>query len=149
MDRGVKIAIFVASIAALSLGLVWDRVLSGARVIVEKAPSPDPFAPEEMRAVVRAASPRVDFPAKPEEQTAPPAETSPAVQTPVQDQPVGPQPDEGWTDYRAKRGDGWWTIAHSVFKGRGLTTNDIIKANPDIKGDPKEGQLIKIPPVKR
>jgi hypothetical protein len=26
MDRGVKIAIFVASIVSLALGLIWDQV---------------------------------------------------------------------------------------------------------------------------
>ncbi|MHC4840133.1 MAG: hypothetical protein ACYTDT_04115, partial [Planctomycetota bacterium] len=45
MDRGVKIAIFVASIGSLALGLIWDQVLTNAREAV-KVDVADEMGPE-------------------------------------------------------------------------------------------------------
>ena len=45
MDRGVKIAIFVASIGSLALGLIWDQVLSSAREAVKTEVADDMACP--------------------------------------------------------------------------------------------------------
>ena len=141
MDRGVKVAIFVASIASLGLGLIWDQVLSHARVMVESTPS-DVLGPEIIDA--RVGSPdiaRLDVPAELDPQfpiadveDLPPAETEPVVD------------DAPWTDYVVQNGDSYWKLAHVIFKDRDLSSSDIERANGNKALVP--GKTIQIPPSK-
>ncbi|MBZ0135029.1 MAG: LysM peptidoglycan-binding domain-containing protein [Planctomycetes bacterium] len=141
MDRGVKIAIFVASIASLGLGLIWDQVLSHARVLVEDNPA-DVLAPEVIDA--RVGSPdiaRLNVPDEldpqfpiPNLDTLPPAEAEPV------------QVDAPWTDYVVQNGDSWWKLAHVTFKNRELSSSDLERANHNVTLVP--GKTIKIPPNK-
>lgn len=141
MDRGVKIAIFVASIASLGLGLIWDQVLSHARVMVEDSPQ-DVLAPELIDA--RVGSPdiaRLDPPEglDPQFPVADVTELPPADEAPV----VVAAP---WTDYVVQDGDSWWKLAHVTFKDRGLSSTDLERANGNVTLVP--GKTIKIPPSK-
>ena len=141
MDRGVKIAIFVASIASLGLGLIWDQVLSHARVMVEDAPE-DVLGPELVDA--RVGSPdiaRLDVPEDMDPQFTindigeqPTTEPEPEVET------------APWTDYVVQDGDSWWKLAHVTFKDRGLSSSDLERANDGRKLIP--GKTIQIPPSK-
>ncbi len=144
MDRGVKVAIFVASIASLGLGLIWDQVLSGAREAV-KTETADVMGPEIKKGEIgppdlkrndiitedskkRPLVVVVDNPAKPLAE------------------PVKPK-DQEWMEYTVQNNDSWWKIAHSHFKGRGLSSSDLVNANPNVK-NLRPGQKIKIPPGK-
>ena len=141
MDRGVKVAIFVASIASLGLGLIWDQVLSHARVMVEAAPS-DVLGPEIIDA--RVGSPDIARLEVPEEldpqfpiadvSDLPPAEADPIVE------------DAPWTDYVVQNGDSYWKLAHVIFKDRDLSSSDIERANGNKALVP--GKTIQIPPSK-
>ena len=145
MDRGVKIAIFVASIASLGLGLIWDQVLSHARVLVEDS------ARDELAAEVISAEmgpPNIDrlqpvddldagFQIKPVEtpgETAEPDAAEAAV------------PQGEWTEYVVQNGDSWWKLAHVTFKSRGLSSEDIERANQGKVLRP--GEKLLIPPGK-
>lgn len=147
MDRGVKIAIFVASIVSLALGLVWDQVLSQARVMVEK-PAENPMGPELMNANVGAPNlPRMELAEKVEAAIeATPPELGGAVPA-AAPAPAAPAPDQGVTEYEVQPGDSLWKIANRVFKDRGLTSKDIEDANPGVKLVP--GKKIKIPAAKK
>ena len=145
MDRGVQIAIFVASIASLGLGLIWDQVLSHARVMVEES-AQDELGPE----VIGASMGSPDL-----ERMLPPDELSPSFEVkPVEDQQgeATPDPTEepssaaSWTEYTVQGGDSWWKLAHVTFKDRGLSSEDIERANPGKVLRPGEGLLI--PPGK-
>lgn len=141
MDRGVKIAIFVASIASLGLGLIWDQVLSHARVMVEDD-AKDVLAPEEIQA--RVGSPdiaRLDVPDELDPQfdikdveDLPPVEPEPATEA------------APWTEYVVQDGDSWWKLAHVTFKDRDLSSSDLERANNNVKLVP--GKTIMIPPNK-
>jgi hypothetical protein len=50
---------------------------------------------------------------------------------------------EGWTTYTIREGDSWWKIAHTHFRDRRLSSEDILRANPGI--DLVPGNVIKIP----
>jgi nucleoid-associated protein YgaU len=127
MDRGVKIAIFVASIAALCLGLIWDQVLSHARVIVEET-ADDPLAAEVMDANI--GSPEIGR-LEPSDDLAPQFDTRPVDDTPGEPEgvsevvAVSAEP----TEYTVKDGDSYWKLAHVTFKDRGLSSEDIKRAN--------------------
>ncbi|MBE7492058.1 MAG: LysM peptidoglycan-binding domain-containing protein [Planctomycetes bacterium] len=146
MDRGVKIAIFAASIISLALGLVWDRVLSQARVMVEK-PVEDPMGPERMNASVGAPNlPRLELVQKVDAavEAAPPELTGPApAVTPA---PV-PQPDAAELEYEIQQGDSWWSLANRRFKDRGWTSTELEKHNAGAKLVP--GRKIRIPAAKK
>lgn len=141
MDRGVKIAIFAASIISLGFGLIWDQVLSHARVALEPE-SADTLAGETMEARMGSrdiarmeVAPELDpqFPV-----VAPEAvQTEPAAGT------NEPPAATGWTEYTVKNGDSWWRIAHVEFKDRGLSSDDVQKANPGVVLRP--GSVVKIP----
>ena len=144
MDRGVKIAIFVASIASLGLGLIWDQVLSNAREAV-KTEVTDEMGPEikegkigspdlEKMEVVNNDSPEMPRVVVVDNQPVKPIE------------PVEPKIEE-WLDYTVQKNDSWWRIANRRFKGRGLSSTDILNANPKVK-NLRPGQKIKIPPSK-
>lgn len=140
MDRGVKIAIFVASIVSLGLGLVWDQVLSQARDAVDSEVAGE-MEPERIEAVV----------GPPHVKRAPPTEeilpiVAPEPETEPEPEAPQPQPKGDWSDYVVKHGDSWWKIAHVHFKLRGLSSTDIAKANTGKKLRP--GVTIKIPPGK-
>ncbi len=150
MDRGVKIAIFVASIISLALGLVWDQVLSQARVMVEK-PAENPMGPEIINANVGAPNfERMELAQKVEASAAamPPELGGPTEPAPA---PVGPQPPspvaDAATEYEVQAGDSWWKIANRLFKDRGLSSKDLDDANPGVKL--VAGKKIKIPPAKK
>lgn len=148
MDRGVKIAIFVASIVSLALGLVWDQVLSQARVMVER-PAENPMGPEVINANVGAPGiERMELVQKVEAAAvATPPELGGGVIAPQ----VGPSPvpaaELGVIEYEIQPGDSWWKIAHSRFKDRGLSSEEIAAANPGMKL--VAGKKIKIPAGKK
>jgi Tfp pilus assembly protein FimV len=144
MDRGVKIAIFVASIISLGLGLIWDQVLSQARVMVEK-PADDVLASELLDA--RMGSPdiaRLDVSEDldPQFQTRPVDE--PAADSPAREDAPAVEPE--WTEYTVQAGDSWWKLAFVTFRSRGLSSDDIMRANQGKKLVP--GEKIQIPPGK-
>lgn len=141
MDRGVKIAIFVASIASLGLGLIWDQVLSHARVMVE-AESADVLAPQEIQAVV--GSPDIARMDPPEDLETPFAIQNVEDLPPAEDEPADVAAP--WTDYVVQDGDSWWKLAHVTFKDRGLSSSDLERANNNVTLVP--GKTIKIPPSK-
>ncbi|MBX3459286.1 MAG: LysM peptidoglycan-binding domain-containing protein [Planctomycetes bacterium] len=140
MDRGVKIAIFVASIISLALGLIWDQVLNSARVAVQQE-APDELGPETMQArmgspeIPRAALP-ADFDARPVDEPLPQHNEAPAE----------PDTTAQWTEYTVAGGDSWWKLAHKTFKDRGLEISDLQGANPGVQLKP--GEKLRIPPFK-
>lgn len=141
MDRGVKIAIFAASIISLGFGLIWDQVLSHARVALEPE-SADTLAGETMEARMGSrdiARMEVAPDLAPQFQAAVPDATE------VEPAPGNnePPPATGWTEYTVKNGDSWWRIAHVEFKDRGLSSEDVQKANPGVVLRP--GSIVKIP----
>lgn len=150
MDRGVKIAIFVASIVSLALGLVWDQVLSQARVMVER-PAENPMGPELVNANVGAPHlPRMELAEKVDAamEATPPelgGGTVPAAAS--TSTPAMSAPDLGATEYEVQPGDSMWKIANRVFKDRGLTSKDIEDANPGVKL--VAGKKIKIPAARK
>lgn len=146
MDRGVKIAIFVASIASLGLGLIWDQVLSQARVVVE-SDSSDGMGPERIEA--RVGSPgieRADDALFPIDEAAAPAEALPQAPSgePKAEAAAPNAVDQGWADYTLKNGESPWIVANKRFKERGLSSSDLQKANPGSKW--RAGDVIRIPP---
>lgn len=142
MDRGVKIAIFIASIVSLSLGLIWDQVLSNARVAVQ-AEEVDELGPETMQALVgppevlRAEAPQ-DF------EAVKPVETAAESDATAEASPTATAPQ--WTEYTILSGDSWWKLAHNKFKDRGLEIADLQAANPGVELKP--GVKLRIPPFK-
>lgn len=148
MDRGVKIAIFVASIVSLVLGLVWDQVLSQARVMVER-PAENPMGPEVINANVGAPNlPRMELLEKVEAAAAvTPPELEGGVIAPQVGPSAAPAADTGVTEYEIQPGDSWWKIAHTRFKDRGLSSEEIAAANPGVKL--VAGKRIKIPAGKK
>lgn len=144
MDRGVKIAIFVASIISLGLGLIWDQVLSHARVMVEQ-PADDTLAAETMDA--RMGSPDIDRLVVPDELD--PQFQVKSVETPTAETPepeAAPPVEREWTEYTVQAGDSWWKLAYVTFKSRSLSSDDIMRANQGKKLVP--GEKIQIPPGK-
>ncbi|MCC6465241.1 MAG: LysM peptidoglycan-binding domain-containing protein [Planctomycetes bacterium] len=145
MDRGVKIALFVASLVSLALGLVWDQVLSQARVAVQKPQAGD-LAPEELAARVGSPEiPRLELEQAIEEQQAAPQAAEPAPGPAV----AAPQPAPAVaeTEYEVQTGDSWWSIANRKFKDRGLSSTELEKANPGVTLRP--GKKIRIPAGKK
>ncbi|MCB9932694.1 MAG: LysM peptidoglycan-binding domain-containing protein [Planctomycetes bacterium] len=144
MDRGVKIAIFVASIASLGLGLIWDQVLSHARVMVEQ-PADDVLAAEVMEA--RMGSPeiaRLEVPEDLDPQFQPKPVDEPTVERAAPEE--APPVEQEWTEYTVQPGDSWWKLAYVRFKERGLSSDDIMRANQGRKLVP--GEKLMIPPGK-
>ena len=143
MDRGVKIAIFVASIVSLGLGLIWDQVLNHAREVVAEDRG-DGFTSEKLKARIGPkelqrqeipAELAPDNTAKPE----PKPETGAKPENLQPEKPVETETDE----YIVQSGDSWWKIAYTRLKGRGLTTESLQKANPGVELKP--GVKLKIP----
>lgn len=141
MDRGVKIAIFVASIVSLGLGLVWDQVLSNARNVISDE-RPDVLGPERVEA-------RIGAPGTPRAQ--PPAPAAEAPKTPSAEEKPAPAVEVKApaldTTYVLVAGDNPWKLAHQRFKDRKLSTDDIVGANPGAKWRP--GETIVIPAGKK
>lgn len=142
MDRGVKIAIFIASVASLGLGLIWDQVLSNARNAVQVEDSGD-MGPEIKEGRIGSLDlKRLDVDSD---------DGNKITKIIIEDapsEPVAAKPEaEEWTDYTVQNNDSWWKIANRHFKGRGLSSSDILNANPNVKSL-RPGQKIKIPPTK-
>ncbi len=144
MDRGVKIAIFVASIVSLALGLIWDQVLNQARTVAQQH-TVDEFGPDLISAIVGPPEvPRLQPPEGFDVQPVP-VEDAPATEHDNTSNPAPESPEPGgWTEYTVAHGDSWWRIANTVFKDRGLDSADIQAANPGKQLHP--GVTIKIPP---
>lgn len=142
MDRGVKIAIFVASIVSLGLGLIWDQVLNHAREVVAEDKG-DGFHSEKLKARVGPKElQRQEIPAEiAPDNAAPKPEPKPEVAK--KEAEPQPKPAAGDEEYVVQSGDSWWKIAYTRLKGRGLTTEDLQKANPGV--DLKPGVKIKVP----
>lgn len=153
MDRGVKIAIFVASVISLSLGLIWDQVLSQARVMVEQ-PAKDPMGPETMHASV--GSPDIERMelVKAVEAGAQAAQTAQAPAPGPSEKPKNAQDPVVADDarlpeveYEVVAGDNWWTIANRKFQERGWTSGDLEKYNNGAKL--VAGKKVRIPAGKK
>ena len=144
MDRGVKIAIFVASIISLGLGLIWDQVLNHAREVVAEDKG-DGFHSEKLKARIGPKElQRQEIPAE----LAPDNAARPDQEPDAGSKPEGAKPEEkpvvGETEeYVVQSGDSWWKIAYTRLKGRGLTTEALQKANPGVELKP--GVKLKIP----
>ncbi len=147
MDRGVKIAIFVASIVSLALGLVWDQVLNQARNAVQDE-RVDELAADVIQTVVgppnvQRLQPPEGFEASPpssQQQTS--ADSSESPPSP----PAPPSPADDWVDYVLQPNDSANLLAYRRFADRGLTTKDIQDANPGCKW--RVGDSVRIPPRK-
>ncbi len=152
MDRGVKIAIFVASVVSLSLGLIWDQVLSQAREAVEQRPS-DPMGPETMHASV--GSPDIERmelvkAVQAGAQAAVDAAPAPAATTGNTAQQPAVTPDDKQfpeVEYEVVANDNWWAIANRKFQERGWSSSDLEKYNNGVKL--VAGKKIKIPAGKK
>lgn len=142
MDRGIKIAIFVASVISLGLGLIWDQVLSRARDVVADE-RPDVMGPERIEARVGPKDlQRQELPGEMAEvNTAPAAHKEEA--SPREAPPPEPKAAGGIEEYVVQKGDSWWSIAHTRFKGRGVTTESLQQANPGVSLKP--GVKVKVP----
>ncbi len=144
MDRGVKIAIFVASFVSLGLGLIWDQVLNHAREVVAEDRG-DGFHSEKLKARIGPKElQRQEIPAE----LAPDNAARPDQEPDAGSKPEGAKPEEkpaaGETEeYVVQSGDSWWKIAYTRLKGRGLTTEALQKANPGVELKP--GMKLKIP----
>ena len=144
MDRGVKIAIFVASIVSLGLGLIWDQVLNHAREVVAEDKG-DGFHSEKLKARIGPKDlQRQEIPAElAPDNVAPKTDINPEPEK----KPVGGQPVETPSteveEYTVQSGDSWWKIAYTRLKGRGLTTESLQKANPGVELKP--GVKLKVP----
>lgn len=145
MDRGVKVAIFVASIVSLALGLIWDQVLSQARNAVQRE-IVDELGPEIMQANV--GPPDVARLAQPEGFEAQAPATLPDPQQPAAEPAQEPETPawQNWTEYTIEHGDSWWKLTHVTFKERGLSTKDLQEANPGVV-TLRPGMKIMIPPL--
>jgi hypothetical protein len=145
MDRGVKIAIFVASIVSLGLGLIWDQVLNHAREVVAEDKG-DGFHSEKLKARIGPKDlQRQEIPAElapdnvaPVSPKAPESTTTPGAAVPTV--------SEEFTEYVVREGDIASNICHRMFKDRNLTTVDLAAANPGIDvAKIKPGMKLKIP----
>jgi hypothetical protein len=143
MDRGVKIAIFVACIAALSLGLIWDQVLSSTRnLVVKEKPTTGSMGPEIMQGLVGPQNVgRAEI--------TPPLDAPAIVPKPKEDTPPSPPPAESrTTEYLVVENDSWWKIAEKVWgKDRAHHWGQIEAANPGLKL--RAGKTVVIPPYKK
>lgn len=131
MDRGVKIAIFVASIVSLGLGLIWDQVLNHAREVVAEDKG-DGFHSEKLKARIGPKElQRQEIPVELAPHNKAPA---PAVEAPNPGAaaPETPKAEEGFTEYVVKKGDNASNICHKTFADRYLTTLDLQAANPGV-----------------
>jgi hypothetical protein len=141
MDRGVKIAIFVASIVSLGLGLIWDQVLNHAREVVAEDKG-DGFHNEKLKARIGPKDLlRKEIPAD-----LLPDNSAPAAPEVKPEKKPDVQPVENTFEsevYVVQSGDSWWKIAHTRLKGRNLDTADLQKANPGVELKP--GVKLKIP----
>ncbi len=125
MDRGVKVAIFVASILSLALGLIWDQVLSHARTTVEESQQ-DELGPQRMSASI--GSP--DLPRMQPPESITPAEPVDDAPQP-EEQPIMVAPTQ--STHTVQAGDSWWKLAYVTYKDRALSTKEIQDANPEVK----------------
>ncbi|CAG0982195.1 hypothetical protein PLCT2_01975 [Planctomycetaceae bacterium] len=144
MDRGVKIAIFVASIVSLGLGLIWDQVLNHAREVVAEDKG-DGFHSEKLKARIGPKDlQRQEIPADLAPDNVAP---KPDVKAETEPKPDAGKPTETPTsdvdEYTVQAGDSWWKIAYTRLKGRGLSTESLQKANPGVELKP--GVKLKIP----
>ncbi len=157
MDRGVKIAIFVASVVSLGLGLIWDHVLSRARDVIAEERS-DSMGPERIKARVGPKDlPRQELP--PELADANAVVVPPSKLDAGRNQASEPKPGTGTPaasnsldliEYEVKSGDSPSRICHTHFKDRGIETKDLYAANPGVNFNPlKVGTKLKIPGKKK
>jgi hypothetical protein len=150
MDRGVKIAIFVASIVSLALGLIWDQVLNQARTVAQdRTINVDELGPDLISAVVGPPEvPRLQPPEGFEVRPPEPGVTPSDPESEGDAQPVDNQPSSasGWLSYVLKPNDSAAKLAHKLFPERGLESKDILDANPESKW--RVGDTVRIPPSK-
>ena len=160
MDRGIKIAILVACLLSLGLGLIWDRVIDASRSAV--MPSRDkggPLSPDP--AVLVSGDMRLPKPA---------GQQPAAITQPVNSvdgsglqvsagssSPVIVPPTEGMKypehirsmiregKYVLQAGDSPWKVANTEkrFKFLGKSSTDWVNANPGARWT--QGELITIP----
>ncbi|GIK54138.1 MAG: hypothetical protein BroJett014_31110 [Planctomycetota bacterium] len=143
MDRGIKIAIFVASVISLGLGLIWDQVLSRARDVVADE-RPDVMGPERIEARVGPKDlQRQELPGDMAEVNTAPAAHKEEATTPQAPVPQPKPAAGGVEEYVVQKGDSWWSIAHTRFKGKGVTTESLQQANPGVSLKP--GVKVKVP----
>jgi hypothetical protein len=149
MDRGVKIAIFVASIVSLALGLIWDQVLNQARNVAQGSTiNADELGSDLISAVV--GPPEVPRLQPPEGfEVRPPAQDSShgdgQANPPADAENTPPAPvHSGWEEYVLQKNDSAWALAHEKFRDRGLKVEDLEAANPGCKW--RVGDKVRIPP---
>ena len=143
MDRGVKIAIFVASIISLGLGLIWDQVLNHAREVVAEDKG-DGFHSEKLKARIGPKDlQRHEIPAELAPDNAAKPETKPESAPKPENEPPRESTSPDVDEYTVQAGDSWWKIAYTRLKGRGLSTESLQKANPGVELKP--GVKLKIP----
>jgi hypothetical protein len=172
MDRGIKIAILAACLLSLGFGLIWDRVIDGARTAVLGTPDPAGMGPD--RVTLKAGSMNIDAPkpASQDESAAPtPDNTKPttAATAPVgaPTKPAATPTNSNTADgcppdllpfikdgkYTTQKGDGLWKICYHATRFRFLRDkNPAIdldawrKANPGVDFDKLgSGKPINIP----
>lgn len=145
MDRGVKIAIFVASVVSLGLGLIWDQVLNHAREVVAEDKG-DGFHSEKLKARIGPKDlQRQEIPAELAPDNVAPVSPK-ATDDPTPSEAAVHAATEDFTLYVVKDGDIAANICHRMFKDRNLTTVDLAAANPGIDvAKIKPGMKLKIP----
>ena len=150
MERGIKIAIIAACLVSLGLGLLWDKVIDGARGVMAPTDKANMGPDKLVYSVGDTRLPPVREPAPAETVNAdnialtpatPTPTASPASSLPAQLQPAaaGPTPDT----YVVKKGDSWWKIAHIQFKTLGKDTDVWQKANAGVQLKP--GATLNVP----
>jgi nucleoid-associated protein YgaU len=133
MDRGVKVAIFVASVVSLGLGLVWDQVLNQARTSVAQTASADELGPETMNALM--GSPeirRLEVPQNFEvnEPEAESGDTTAAPITPTEPTRVPPVTHE----YVVQQRDTWSGIVQDHFYIEGISNSERVRMLAEYNG---------------
>lgn len=161
MDRGIKIAILVACVLSLGLGLIWDRVIDTARTAAlpareKSALGPDPAAmtvgdmrlPRAEAAVRDGANTTVEAAAETPAVMPGGSRTSGVTASPKSagsgyPEHIRPYLQDG--KYVVQPGDSPWKVANTEkrFKFHGKNSTDWTNANPNAKW--RAGELLNIP----
>ncbi len=155
MDRSIKIVILLACVLSLGFGLIWDKVIAGARKVIIPEVAQSSTGPDRVTAKIGPSSIE-----KPMVQTAAVAADQATVPAPVTNRPDPNASDPAaatididasvpahirkWTEegrikdgkYKVQSGDFLGKICHTHFKHLGKKNDDWRKVNPQFASDP-------------
>ncbi|MCA8940749.1 MAG: LysM peptidoglycan-binding domain-containing protein [Planctomycetes bacterium] len=149
MDRGIKIAILVACLLSLGLGIVWARVIDVVRPGNEAANDPLLMEPDRVSATIGAPQAEAERPVAIERIMPEPPPTSeedhPHIEDEASSEKVVVAADGEWPahiaphirdgKYIMQDGDNYWKLARNsqrfkfLFESKGIDYNDWQKAN--------------------